>query len=151
MNRLFSERRIVSTLILVLSFGLIASTFGLGFADLGGAFSPMFFPRIILTILTTLAALNVLVELITNNDGKPINLWPVIIIGISFLFYVLALVHAGYFISSVVLGFIILVALGIRNPFVLVFVPVVSAGSLVALFNHVLKMPLPSSPFVWWL
>ena len=136
---------------MVLSLGLVASTFGLNFADLGGAFSPMFFPRIVLFILTGLAVLNVIVDLRTDVAGKSINLKPVLIIGAAFVAYVLLLVPLGYFISSAAMGLIVLLALGLRNPVMLTLVPVLSAGALVALFNHVLKMPLPSSPFFWWL
>lgn len=151
MHTLLTERRIVSVLIMVLSLGLVVSTFGLNFADLGGAFSPMFFPRIVLFILTGLAVLNVFVDLRAHMGRKPINLKPVLIIGVTFVIYVLLLVPLGYFISSAVMGFIVLLALGLRNPVMLALVPLVSAGTLVALFNHLLKMPLPTSPFFWWL
>ena len=36
MTSLFSERRIVSVVIFLLAVGLVLSTFGLEFADLGG-------------------------------------------------------------------------------------------------------------------
>lgn len=146
-----SERRIVSVLILVLSAGLAASTLGLSFADLGSAFSPMFFPRIVLGILTLLALINVLIDLRSRDATNPINVKPVLIIGVAFLGYVLLLMPLGYFITSVAMGVIVLLALGLRSPVMLVLVPVLSAGSLIVLFNHVLKMPLPASPFFWWL
>jgi hypothetical protein len=95
--------------------------------------------------------LNVFVDLRAHMDRKPINLKPVLIIGVTFVIYVLLLVPLGYFISSAVMGFIVLLALGLRNPVMLALVPLVSAGTLVALFNHLLKMPLPTSPFFWWL
>ncbi|MFK7731942.1 MAG: tripartite tricarboxylate transporter TctB family protein [Pseudomonadales bacterium] len=151
MHNPLTERRIISLLILVLSSGLIASTFGLDFAELGGAFSPMFFPRIILFILTALAVLNVIIDMRTNTAEKSIELKPALIISIAFVAYVLLVVPLGYFISSVLMGLIVLSALGLRSPAMLFAIPVLSAGTLVALFNHVLKMPLPSSPFVWWL
>jgi hypothetical protein len=151
LQHLLSERRIVSILILILSSGLIASTFGLNFAELGGAFSPMFFPRIILFVLTGLALLNVIIDMRAIKPAKPLNLWPVLIIGAAYVLYVLLLVPLGYFISSIAMGLTILLALGMRNLTTLILVPVLSAGALVGLFNHVLKMPLPSSPFVWWL
>lgn len=151
MSGLITERRTISIIILVLTAGLVVSTFGLEFADLGGAFSPMFFPRIILIILLALAALNVVVDLISADASKPIELVPVLIIGAAFVGYVLILMPLGYFISSVAVGVVILLALGLRNPLQVLTIPVLGAGSLVGLFNHVLKMPLPSSPFFWWL
>lgn len=146
-----SERRVISLFILLFGTGLFLSTFGREFADLGGAFSPMFFPRVILGVLLGLAALNVVVDFLATNENKPIELWPVIIISAAFMAYVLMLQPLGYFISSVAVGIVILLALGLRNPLQVMLVPVCGAGALVGLFNHVLKMPLPNSPFFWWL
>ncbi len=151
MSALLSERRVVSLIILMLTVGLILSTFGLEFSDLGGAFSPMFFPRVILVVLLVLAASNVVIDILAQDTSKPIELLPVVIISGAFLGYVLLLPTLGYFICSVCVGIVILLALGLRNPIQIVLVPVFSAGALVGLFNHVLKMPLPSSPFFWWI
>ncbi len=151
MTALFTERRVISVIILLLTAGLAVSTFGLQFAELGGAFSPMFFPRIILFVLLALAALNVVIDLIAARTSQPIQILPVLVIGAAIVVYVLALMPLGYFISSAGLGCIILLALGLRNPVQVVLVPVAAAGGLVALFNHALKMPLPTSPFFWWL
>ena len=151
MSGALNERRVISIALLVMTFCLAASTFGLQFADLGGAFSPMFFPRIILMILLVLAALNVGLDVLTQETSRSIELWPVVIIGAAFVVYVLILVPLGYFISSVAIGSVILLALGLRNPLQVLAIPVLGAGTLVALFNHVLKMPLPTSPFFWWI
>lgn len=151
MSGLVSERRVISVIILVLTAGLVLSTFGLEFADLGGAFSPMFFPRIILMILLALAALNVVLDLMARPAAQPIELGPVLIIAAAFVGYVLLIMPLGYFISSTVVGIVILLALGLRNPVQVVLIPMAGAGALVGLFNHVLKMPLPASPFFWWI
>ncbi len=151
MSGVISERRVVSTILLVLTAGLVLSTFGLQFADLGGAFSPMFFPRIILFILLGLAVANVVIDGLAATDGQPIELLPVVIIGAAFMGYVLLLIPLGYFISSTLVGVVILVALGLRNPVQVLGVPLAASVGLVALFNHVLKMPLPTSPFFWWI
>ncbi|MGQ7847321.1 tripartite tricarboxylate transporter TctB family protein [Granulosicoccus sp. 3-233] len=151
MSTLLNERRCVSVVILLLVAGLVTSTFGLTFADLGGAFSPMFFPRIILTILLALAAFNVVLDLLKPSPSDPIELWPVLTISLAFIVYVLLLVPLGYFVSSVALGMVVLLALGLRHPLQVVLPPVLAAGALLVLFNHVLKMPLPTSPFTWWI
>jgi hypothetical protein len=151
MQNLFSERRIVALLILAMSAGLVVSTFGLQFADLGGAFSPMFFPRIILMALLALAALNMVIDLMSNAKSAELRLAPALLICAGFVGYVLLIMPLGYFLSSVLMAVLILMALGIRRPLVLLLLPVVSAGSLVVLFNHILKMPLPTSPFFWWI
>lgn len=148
---LVTERRVISVVILVLAIGLVVSTFGLQFADLGGAFSPMFFPRIILLTLLALAALNVAIDVLTPTEDQPVKLVPVLTISVAFIAYVLLLVPFGYFLSSFGVGIVILLALGMRNPLQVVLIPLLGAGGLVLLFNHVLKMPLPTSPFFWWL
>lgn len=148
---MISEKRIVALIILLLCSGLLWSTFGLQFADLGGAFSPMFFPRIILMVLVALAALNLLIDLTNQTENKKIQLVPTLVISMGFLAYVLMIMPLGYFISSVLLALLILITLGIRNPLTLITLPVAAAGSLVGLFNHALKMPLPTSPFFWWI
>lgn len=146
-----NERHIVALLIFALSAGMVWSTFGLQFADLGGAFSPMFFPRIILMILLALAALNMVIDMMTQAKSKELRLIPTLLICAGFVGYVLLIMPLGYFISSVMLALLILITLGIRSPLVLLVLPVASAGSLVVLFNHILKMPLPNSPFFWWI
>lgn len=151
MATLVTERRVISVMILLLTAGLVMSSFGLQFADLGGAFSPMFFPRIILFILLGLAALNFVIDLASVPSTSSIELRPVLIIAAAFVGYVLVLIPLGYFPSSVGVGIVILLALGLRNPLQVVGIPVLGAGALVALFNHMLKMPLPTSPFFWWL
>ncbi len=151
MSALLSERRCVSIVILLLIVGLVLSTFGLQFADLGGAFSPMFFPRIVLGMLLVLAALNLVLDATTPSPDNPIQLRPVLLIGVSLMAYVLLLVPLGYFISSVMLGIVVLLALGLRQPLQIMLIPVVAAGAIVVLFNHVMKMPLPTSPFTWWI
>jgi hypothetical protein len=151
MSGLLTEKRVVSLIILVLSFGLVLSTFGREFADLGGAFSPMFFPRIILMILLALSALNLVIDLRAQDRSQPIELWPVVIVGIAFLCYVLLIGPLGYFLSSTAVGIAILLAMGLRNPVQVILIPLVCAGALVALFNHTLKMPLPTSPLFWWI
>ncbi len=151
MSGLITERRVVSFIILLLTTGLVVSTYGKQYADLGGAFSPMFFPRIILVILLVLCAVNLVTDLVGNNQKKPIELVPVLIISVAFIAYVLLINTLGYFICSVVVGIVILLALGLRNPIPVIGVPLVGASALVVLFNHVLTMPLPTSPFVWWI
>ncbi len=150
MQPFLSEQRIMAVVILVLTAGLVFSTFGLEFADLGGAFSPMFFPRIILVILLGLAALSLVAEFLATPARQPIQLAPVVVIALALIAYVLMIIPLGYFFSSLGMGIVILLALGLRNPVQVVLVPAAAAGALVALFNHVLKMPLPTSPFTWW-
>lgn len=151
MNRLFNEQRILSVIVLLMTAALVLSTFGLTFADLGGAFSPMFFPRIILTVLLCLAVLNVIIDFAAEPQRRPIELKPVVLISGALIVYMLIIMPLGYFLSSVLVGSFILMTLGLRNPIQIVGIPFVAAGGLVVLFNHTLKMPLPTSPLVWWI
>lgn len=151
MTALLTERRILSFVLLMMTVGLVYSTFGLEFADLGGAFSPMFFPRIILMILLGLALLNVVLDIKGTTKDQPMNVIPVVLVSIALMTYVLILVPLGYFLSSVLVGSFILITLGLRHPLQVLGIPLLASGLLVALFNHTLKMPLPTSPFVWWL
>lgn len=151
MPALITERRIISFVILVLTTGLFVSTFGLEFAALGGAFSPMFFPRLILMVLLGLAILNFGIDFLRSEQRQPIQFWPVAIISVAFVVYVVSLQPLGYFLASAAMGIVTLLTLGLRNPVQVLAVPVITAGGLVGLFNHILKMPLPTSPFFWWI
>jgi hypothetical protein len=151
MMRVVTERSVVSVTLLLVSLGLMISTFGLQFADLGGAFSPMFFPRIVLIFLVGLALLNVVADVMARSPSGPIRLGVVIAISLGFVVYVIALPQLGFFFSSVPLAVGMLWVLGVRGPLALIGIAVGIPGALVALFNHVLTMPLPASPFLWWL
>ncbi len=60
--RALNEGRMTSLVLLVIASGLLSWTYGQSYADLGGAFSPMFFPRIILWLWLGLALLHLLPE-----------------------------------------------------------------------------------------
>lgn len=141
---------IVAAVLLMGVIALSLSTFGLEFADLGGAFSPIFFPRIILVVLGVLCAINVVAELMARRPSAPIQWWPMLSFSIGIAAYVLMIEPLGYFLASIIVGVVMLLGLGERRPLQLVGAPLIGAGSLVLLFNHVLSMPLPTSPFTWW-
>jgi hypothetical protein len=149
--RVVTETSVVSVILLLVALGLTLSTFGLQFADLGGAFSPMFFPRIILAILLGLALLNVVIDVMAQPSSGPIRLGSVIAISLAFVAYVILLPKLGFFLSSVPLALGMLWILKVRTPMALFGIAIGIPGALVALFNHVLTMPLPTSPFLWWL
>ncbi len=146
-----SERVLVAVALLLIAAALTASTFGLQFAELGGAFSPTFFPRIILIALVGLALINVAVDLRHNVPKAADQLTPVALIALALIAYVNLLSVFGYFLCSFVLSVLMLLILGLRKPLAILMLSALVPGSLVLLFNHLLKMPLPTSPFVWWL
>ncbi|RFC64407.1 tripartite tricarboxylate transporter TctB family protein [Fulvimarina endophytica] len=141
---------IVAILLLAAISGLILSTFGAAFADLGDAFSPIFFPRIILTVLLALSVLNVVAELRASSAPRTFLWRPVIVLVIGLPIYVLAVDVVGFFLASVPMGAAMLLSLGIRRPTAFLGMPIAAAGTIVILFNHLLVMPLPASPFTWW-
>lgn len=151
MGRVLSERAVVSVVLLLIGAGLMLSTFGLQFADLGGAFSPMFFPRIVLMMWVALALLNVAADVMAQGGSKPIRLATVAAISVGFVVYVIALPKLGFFFASVPLALGMLWVLEVRSPLALIGIAVGVPGALVMLFNHILTMPLPVSPILWWL
>ncbi len=151
MGRLANERAAIALVLFLTGAALVVSTFGLNFADLGGAFSPMFFPRIVLMIWLVLAAVNLVIDVLARRRGEDFLYLRVGLISLAVLAYVQLLIPLGFFICSAVFGVLVLILLGVRGPIALVLVGLGVPLALVGLFNHVLTMPLPNSPFVWWL
>lgn len=151
MPRWVNERALVALALLVSGAALTFSTFGGSFADLGGAFSPMFFPRIVLTLLLALALVNLTMEWVRPTPSRSIRVWPVAVIAVTVVIYVWLVPRYGFFLCSVALSLSVLLVLGVRRPLPVGLVALGLPAALVGLFNHVLKMPLPTSPVVWWL
>ena len=133
--QVLNERRVTSLVLLLIGAALLSNTFGQQYADLGGAFSPMFFPRIILWLWLGLE--------------RP-RLLRVAIIALGTLAFLWSMTRLGFFLSAVPFTLLALVTLDIRRPLPMLAVAVGVPIALVALFNHVLTLPLPTSPFTWW-
>ncbi|MEL6508339.1 MAG: tripartite tricarboxylate transporter TctB family protein [Pseudomonadota bacterium] len=151
LTRLFSERALIALILLLIASALTYSTFGLEFADLGGAFDPTFFPRIILIAWMALAALNLIVDLRAGTGWDGQGILRVAIMAVATVIYMVFLTTLGFFFSSVILSVLFLLLLGVRNPLPIAAVSLGVPGALVALFNHMLTMPLPTSPMFWWI
>lgn len=148
---MISERSSLSLALLVVGVGLFLHTYTLGFADLGGAFSPVFFPRIILAGWILLAVMSLVVDVLSKPVSAS-NRWLLIALNVGALFaYIYLLQPLGFFISSVLFCTASLITSGQRNPLVILAFSLCVPGALVLLFNHVLTMPLPVSPFFWWI
>jgi hypothetical protein len=141
------ERSVVALALLLGGAALLASTIGRQFADLGGAFSPTFFPRIVLWLWIGLAGLDLVAELRRRAAPAPMPMARVAVIGVAFVAYALALVPIGFFLASLAFSAVALWSLGIRRPLQLLAFSVGVPAALVGLFNHVLTLPLPTSPF----
>ena len=148
---MISERSSLSLALLVVGVGLFVHTYTLGFADLGGAFSPVFFPRIILAAWILLAVISLIIDVVT----KPVaaySRWLIVALTVLTLFaYIYSLQLLGFFISSVLFCAVSLIINGQRKPLDIILFCVLVPGTLVLLFNHMLTMPLPVSPFFWWI
>lgn len=148
MQRFANEPVIVQLGLLIVAVALYASTFGQSFSASDLAQSPMFFPRIILTLWIGLSLI-VLVQVIrTEERTAPIASWTRIgVILIAALIYTNVIGSEGFFLPSVVFALICLPAFGIRSPLIVMLFAVLVPGALVLLFNHTLGMPLPTSRF----
>ena len=148
--RALNERRLTTLVLLLIAVVLLYNTYGQQYADLGGAFSPMFFPRIILWLWVVLAVLDLGSELINRKETDRPQIMRVVIIAFGTLVFLWSMTRLGFFLSAVPLTALILITLNIRKPLPLLAVSVGVPMALVALFNHVLTLPLPTSPFAWW-
>lgn len=145
------ERSWLSLLLLIAGCALFASTLNANYADLGGAFSPVFFPRIILAGWIVLALMSLLADVLSSNRQRGVQWITVGIVAISLYGYIELMPIIGFFLSSVVFAIIILLSTGQRKAFDIALFAILVPGALLLLFNHLLTMPLPVSPFVWWL
>lgn len=140
----------MALLILLVSGALLSTTFGQQYADLGGAFSPMFYPRIILSLLFGLAVLDFVTELLRRKSTAAPNILRVLILSCATLLFLFAMPRLGFFLSAVPFSLLALVTLGLRKPVPVLSVSLLAPAAIVALFNHVLTLPLPTSPIAWW-
>lgn len=150
--KLFISERIISTVTLIMiGAALFVASLDARSMALDPAFSSTFFPRIILVLWGGLAVLDLVTEFMQRRASEPVRLVPVAILVVAVLTYVMSLMTLGFFICSVAFALVALPALGQRNPVTVAIYAVAVPGAIVLVFNHMLKMPLPSSPFVWWL
>lgn len=152
MQRVLSERVLVALTLLLVAAALLPAALERRDTAMGAAFDPSFFPLIILGGWIVLAALAILVELgAAVERSGPARWLRVLAASVGMLGFALLFRQWGFFIGSAVLSLLILRLAGQIGWVASVAFAVAVPGGLVALFNHVLKMPLPSSPFVWWL
>jgi len=153
---MMTERTSLSLTLLLVGVGLFLHTYTLGFADLGGAFSPVFFPRILLAGWIVLAILSLVADVVkaravTGSIATITQWWVVLIFMIATAGYIALLEYLGFFASSALFSVTALVASGQRKVLDIVLFSLLVPGALVVLFNHVLTMPLPVSTWFWWI
>lgn len=143
-----SERVLMLLTLLIAGAALLVSTFGTEFQALGAAQSPVFFPRIILSLWIGLTLIALIQDVVRREGVAAIDK-----VGLLIVFVLAALVYAnlvtrlGFMLSSVPFAVISLWVFGVRSPLAIAAYAVAVPGVIVLLFNHILKQPLPVSPF----
>lgn len=130
---------------------LFVTTLSATYADLGGAFSPVFFPRIILGGWIALALLSLVADFLSTERVTSSHWVTVVLVSAALFAYIELMPVIGFFLSSVVFSLVVLLATGQRNAIAIGLFSIAVPGALVLLFNHLLTMPLPVSPFFWWI
>lgn len=151
MTRFMTERSAVSLALLLIGSGLTFSTFGSGVAEMGEAFDPTFFPHIVLVAWMGLAALTLVTDVADRQRPEPIRVGATVTAALGLFAYALLMTELGFFICSVLFCVLILMLTGQRRLMVVTGYSLAVPAVVTLTFNHLLKMPLPSSPFVWWL
>ena len=146
-----TESLTLSVVLLVAPLALLWLGRSATFADLGGAFSPMFFPTLILWFWAGIAALGVAAELVRPDPGRnpiPRGRWMRIgAVAACMALFVWGFREIGFALSAIAFTLAVLLILDMRKPLLVgAFSVAVPAGFLI-LFHHALGLPLPTSPF----
>lgn len=151
MATLMSERFLVLLGLLIAAAALFATTFGTEYRLLGAVQSPVYFPRIILGIMMTLTVIVIVQDAIAKREIEPVDKWTALVVFvIAALIFSNAITRIGFMLSAVPFSVIALWIFGLRNPLAIAAYAVLVPGALVLLFNHILKLPLPTSPFTYF-
>ncbi len=128
--------------------GLYAATFGQNYSSVDTAQSPVFFPRIVLTLWMGLALIALVQAIRTQSDAAPVASWLRLgLLLVAAVIYTNLIGREGFFLPSVAFAAISLPIFGIRNPVAVGLYAITVPGALVLFFNYLLSMPLPVSRF----
>lgn len=147
-----AEEVALSAVLLAAPLALLVVGRGATFAELGGAFSPMFFPTLVLWFWAGVAGLGLASTLLrARPEGRPpipAARWAQAgVVAALMALFVWGFTEIGFLLSGI--GFTVgtLLVLGIRAPVLLIAFSVLAPGAILVLFHHVLGLPLPTSPF----
>lgn len=141
------ERVGIALALLLLAAALMSSIGWTQTADQPPAFDPEFFPRIVLWVLMALTAAGLIAESLLKGGVSADNVLRSVVLALGMLCFAWAMARYGFFLTGAAFSVLALPLLGARNPLVIVGFALLVPGSIVGLFNHVLTMPLPTSPF----
>ncbi len=148
MNRILNERVFVLLGLFLVGAGLFATTFQQTYTSVDTAQSPVFFPRIILTLWMGLALIALVQTLREVHANAPVASWFRLgVLLVASVIYTNLIGREGFFLPSVAFAAISLPIFGIRNPLLVAVYAIAVPGALVLFFNHMLSMPLPVSRF----
>lgn len=155
MTSLASERLLTQLTLLIIGVALFVTTLG-DASDTPVALSPIFFPQIILGLWIGLTLIDLLQDLARRRDLAQSNetqgvgrLAALLLCIVAAVVYLNTITVVGFAISSAVFCVVSLILFGVQNPIFIGLYAVAVPGALVLLFNHLLKMPLPTSPFTY--
>lgn len=147
MSRFVNERVLTQLLLLAIACGLLISTLG-SHPDVPAAQSPVFFPRIILGLWIGLTLIGLIQDVTSNKEVNGVDrLVATALFIVAALVYVNLVTRLGFALSSAPFAAVGLVLFGIRSPVAIILYAIAVPGAIVLLFNHLLGMPLPTSPF----
>ncbi|WP_299793927.1 tripartite tricarboxylate transporter TctB family protein [uncultured Marivita sp.] len=151
MQIIYSERILVLLAVLIAAGGLFASTLGAEYRLLGTVQSPVFFPRIILGLIMGLSVIVMVQDLMAQDIPPAVEKWGTLVVFvIASLVFANAITRLGFMVSAVPFSALALWIFNIRSPLIIAAYAVAVPGSIVVLFNHILKLPLPTSPFTYF-
>ncbi|MEL6264164.1 MAG: tripartite tricarboxylate transporter TctB family protein [Pseudomonadota bacterium] len=148
MTAILSERILTLVAVLLAAAALLSTTFTAEYRMLGAAQSPVFFPRIVLGVIIALSLIAIAQDARAGTRAGPVeNAVALIVFVVAALVFANAITRLGFMLSAAPFSALSLWIFGIRQPLAILAYAVAVPGALVLLFNHVLALPLPTSPF----
>ncbi|MGY6633442.1 MAG: tripartite tricarboxylate transporter TctB family protein [Alkalilacustris sp.] len=146
-----TERALTTLALLLVGIALLASTFEAGIARPERAFSPSFFPQIVLGMWCALALAGLVADVRAGPAGAPPSapggLWRAAALAVGLLAVAWLMPKLGFALTAAGFCAVALPLFGVRHPVAVAAYALAVPGALVGVFNHLLRMPLPTSPF----
>ncbi|NIA69738.1 tripartite tricarboxylate transporter TctB family protein [Pelagibius litoralis] len=156
MRQYLNERIIIGAALFAAPMILIALSVGAEFAELGGAFSPLFFPLTVLWFWAGVAGISLAIDLRRSGlisggmvpGGMPRRSWfQIVLVTFAMAGFVYAVTRLGFLLSAVAFVATVLVVLGIRSVTLVLCYSIALPLAIFLLFHYGLGLPLPTSPF----
>ena len=139
---------LVTLLFYLLTFNLRVSKLA---AEAGA--TPRTMPRL-WALLMTLASIGAFFAIIRsdNKEDEKFNRWIfALLVGVGSIFSVIMFQYIGYYLSSAIFIFVVMIAMGERNKLQLILVPVIWCVFTYFVFYRMLYIKLPFGTLFSWL